>query len=82
MSGGQLLHLTTPRFPASHSFQPTKPPCSWTFYNTLTGRRQQEDPGGAPYIDELGKRHWAAADGSGWQDDPGPGPVNIVSCGQ
>ncbi|KAI3424427.1 hypothetical protein D9Q98_009979 [Chlorella vulgaris] len=58
---------------------PILPPLDtrWTFYNTLTGRRQQEDPGGAPYIDELGKRHWAAADGSGWQDDPGPGPVNI-----
>ncbi|EFN51001.1 hypothetical protein CHLNCDRAFT_141524 [Chlorella variabilis] len=48
----------------------------WTFFNTLSGRRQEEDPGGAPYLDERGKRHWLSAAGE-WQDDPGPGPVNI-----
>lgn len=52
----------------------------WTFFNTLTGVRRDEDPGGAPYIDERGHRHWLSADGE-WQDDPGPGPVNIVSGG-
>jgi hypothetical protein len=55
-------HPRFARFPC-----PPLSACRWVFFNTMTGRRQAEDPGGAPWVDPgTGQRYWLDAQGQ-WQ---------------